>query len=283
VSVATQTSGARLAAAGSSPPSRGGVGWIWTHGVPVVAVLLGLVLRLREYTFNRSLFPDEVTLTHDVVGRTFGQLLHVNPNGQAAPIGWLWTSKVAAVVFGQHDLTLRLVPFLASVAALLLFPYVGRELVGRWAMPAALLLFATSPALIYYTSEAKQYSSDVHVAGARHHPGGVPTTAGTATGPGLGPARLGRDLVLPTRHLAGRSRRSRVGPALVAAPAGPAVAHRRRRTSAGGAGHRLRGGAAGPGSIDAAEELLGGRFSACAAAASFRLVLALPRRQRRPW
>jgi len=163
VSVATQTPGARLAAAGSSPPSRGGGGWIWTRGVPVVAVLLGLVLRLRlrEYTFNRSLFPDEVTLTHDVVGRTFGQLLHVNPNGQAAPIGWLWTSKVATVVFGQHDLTLRLVPFLASVVALLLFPYVGRELVGRWAMPAALLLFATSPALIYYASEAKQYSSDV--------------------------------------------------------------------------------------------------------------------------
>lgn len=165
MSVATQTPGARLAAAGSSPPSRGGGGWIWTRGVPVVAVLLGLVLRLRlrlrEYTFNRSLFPDEVTLTHDVVGRTFGQLLHVNPNGQAAPIGWLWTSKVATVVFGQHDLTLRLVPFLASVVALLLFPYVGRELVGRWAMPAALLLFATSPALIYYASEAKQYSSDV--------------------------------------------------------------------------------------------------------------------------
>jgi len=161
VSVATQPSGARLAADGSSPPSRGGVSWIWTRGVPVLAVLLGLVLRLREYTFNRSLFPDEVTLTHDVVGRTFGQLLHVNPNGQAAPIGWLWTSKVATVVFGQHDLTLRLVPFLASVAALLLFPYVGRELVGRWAMPAALLLFATSPALIYYASEAKQYSSDV--------------------------------------------------------------------------------------------------------------------------
>lgn len=133
----------------------------WCTWLPLLVVLLGIALRVREYLYDRSLWPDEVTVASDALQRSYGQLMHVNPNGQAAPIGWFWATKASAQVFGPHELALRLLPFIASVVSMLLFPYVGRRLVGRWAMPAALLMFATAPHLIYYAAEAKQYSSDV--------------------------------------------------------------------------------------------------------------------------
>ncbi len=128
---------------------------------PVAAVLVGVALRARQYFYNRSLWLDEISVTQDITGRTFGQLMHTTPNGQAAPIGWFWAERLSYLVFGSQEFALRIVPLIASALSLALMPYVARRLVGRWAMPVVVLLFATSPSIIYYSSEVKQYSSDV--------------------------------------------------------------------------------------------------------------------------
>jgi hypothetical protein len=134
---------------------------VYCSWFPVAVVLLGLALRARQYFYNRSLWPDEIAVTDDIAHGSFRGLMHTQPNGQAAPIGWFWAERVAIDIFGLQEFALRLTPFIASIVALLLFPYVGRRLVGRWAMPLALLIFATSPQLLYYSSEVKQYGSDV--------------------------------------------------------------------------------------------------------------------------
>lgn len=130
--------------------------------LPWVAVAVGAVLRIRNWVHDRSLWLDEILIATDIVNRGFGQLTHpLVSNNQAAPIGWLWAERVSINAFGVNEYALRLVPLLASLIALGVFPRTARLLIGRAAAPVATVLFATSPGLIYFAAETKQYSSDV--------------------------------------------------------------------------------------------------------------------------
>ena len=89
--------------------------------VPWVMVLLtlGLILRLRQYLFNRSLWLDEAYLAISFMGRDLSELL-LQPlaNNQAAPLGFLLLVKAVTSVLGTHDWTLRLMPLLSGVLSL---------------------------------------------------------------------------------------------------------------------------------------------------------------------
>jgi hypothetical protein len=124
------------------------------------SLVIGLYLRTREWLFDKSLWLDELSVAYSITHRGFAGLLRPLSYHQAAPIGWLWAERASIDLFGVSELTLRLPAFVASVVALGVFPLVVRRLVGRSAVPAATLVFATSPALIYYAAETKQYSFD---------------------------------------------------------------------------------------------------------------------------
>ena len=128
------------------------------------AVALGAVLRTREWLHGKSLWLDELTVTENLVDRGFRGLLQPLSHDQGGPVGWLWAERAAIRVFGVHELSLRLVPFLGSLLALAVFPFVARRLTGPVAAPIATFLIATSPALIYYAAETKQYSTDTAAA-----------------------------------------------------------------------------------------------------------------------
>lgn len=127
-------------------------------------VAAGAVLRLAQYLANRSLWVDESYIALNVMERSFGGLLEPLFHNQAAPIGYLWASKLAVVVFGTGEYALRLVPLVAGLGSLILFMLVSRRILATDVVPWALGLFAVSDRLIYYASEVKQYSSDVAVA-----------------------------------------------------------------------------------------------------------------------
>lgn len=127
----------------------------------LLGVLLGLALRLRQYAFDRSLWGDELALTQNVVHRGFGELTRPLAEGQAAPVGFLWLEHAAVRVFGNNEMALRLVPVVGSVMALLIFAAVARRVLPAPAAAVAVFLFATTPQLLFYSSEVKQYSTDV--------------------------------------------------------------------------------------------------------------------------
>jgi hypothetical protein len=128
----------------------------------VVALAAGAVLRLLQYGVNRALWLDEALLSLNVLRRGTGELL-ARPldYGQTAPAGFLLLQKAAVTLLGTGEYALRLVPLAAGLAALFWFPRVARRYVTRPALPLAVALFALAPFLVYYSSEAKQYSLDV--------------------------------------------------------------------------------------------------------------------------
>ena len=123
-------------------------------------VLLGAVLRIYQYAADRSLWLDEAALAHNIIQRGLGQLAAPLDYAQIAPLGFLWLEKCAVLLFGRSEYALRLLPLLASLAALVLFAIVARRILPDVAAPFALFLFATAPQLIYFASETKQYSFD---------------------------------------------------------------------------------------------------------------------------
>ena len=132
--------------------------------IGLALTLAGLVLRLRQYLINRSLWLDEAMLANNIVNRSFAGLFQPLDNNQGAPVGFLLLQKTVTLALGDSEYALRLLPFLAGILSLALMFALTRKVAGAFAGNLALALFAFSPALIYYTSEVKQYSSDVAIA-----------------------------------------------------------------------------------------------------------------------
>jgi hypothetical protein len=124
-------------------------------------VVVGTALRLRQYLSRRSLWNDEAALALNVVNRSYGELLEPLDIDQGAPLGFLFGQRTAVNLFGNNEFALRLVPLLSGVAALILIAVLARRLLSPLAATAAVLLTALLGPLVYYSAEAKQYSTDV--------------------------------------------------------------------------------------------------------------------------
>ncbi len=131
--------------------------WIW------VILVAGTLLRLVQYLSNRSLWYDEALLTLNVLHRPWSGLLKPLDYNQGAPIGFLLVEKLSTQILGTSEFALRAVPLLVGIGSMFLFWRVARICLSSRAVPIAFGLFALSFPLIYYSSEVKQYSSDVAV------------------------------------------------------------------------------------------------------------------------
>ncbi len=131
--------------------------------IALVIILFGIILRLRQYIANRSLWLDEAMLALNIVSRSFVELTQPLSYNQGAPLGFLFVQKTVVQVFGNRDYILRLFPLMAGIAALLLFYEVANSYVNGAGVLVALGLFAVSSPLVYYASEVKQYSSDAMI------------------------------------------------------------------------------------------------------------------------
>jgi uncharacterized membrane protein len=67
-------------------------------------------------------------------------------------------------LFGPGELALRLVPIVASLVGMVLYRQLALDILPPWPACIAVGLFAFSPVLVYYSSEAKQYAVDVTAA-----------------------------------------------------------------------------------------------------------------------
>lgn len=123
-------------------------------------VIVGIILRLRQYLTVRSLWLDESALALNIINRSYLELFSPLNYGQAAPLLFLWIEKTFTLLGNTSELYLRLFPLMSSLIALILFPYVARKYMSWRATIIAFVFYVLSTSLIYYASEVKQYASD---------------------------------------------------------------------------------------------------------------------------
>jgi hypothetical protein len=124
-------------------------------------VAFGLGLRLVHYWRDPSMWHDEAALVLNVLGKGFGEMFGPLLWSEAAPPLFLWVERAAVLLLGDGTRALRLVPFLASCAALGLLVPLARGLLAPRAVPWAVLLFACSDRLLWHCCETKPYAVDV--------------------------------------------------------------------------------------------------------------------------
>ena len=130
----------------------------------LIALLFGVALRSIQYFGATSMWLDEVASAMNIQTRNFAQLatekLEFN---QVAPLGFLWTSKIAALIFGENDEAYRLVPFCWALISLPLFYLIAKRFLTGWFLLAAIILFSCSYSGFLYAEQAKQYSGDLSI------------------------------------------------------------------------------------------------------------------------
>lgn len=128
----------------------------------LVVVVVGFAARLAQWLGNPSLWYDELQLVRNLTERGPVPLVTQGLDyGQVAPTGYLLLTKISMLVFGEGEVALRLVPFLAGVAALVLFWRLATHLFNPTGAFIATAAFALNPLLISLSAVVKQYAVDV--------------------------------------------------------------------------------------------------------------------------
>ncbi|MGD9602557.1 MAG: ArnT family glycosyltransferase [Gammaproteobacteria bacterium] len=128
----------------------------------LVLLGLGIALRVFQYLSGPDQWLDEIALSKAVLDLDFAALwFGPLPYDQVAPPGFLMLQKLLIVIFGPQDAVFRLVPFLSSVAALLLFCSIARRYLDGAAAFTAVLLLATAGPVIMFGGLHKQFSSEL--------------------------------------------------------------------------------------------------------------------------
>lgn len=131
--------------------------------VPMGIICIGIILRLREYAANRSLWVDEAFIALNIIHKSYRQLLGQLDYLQHAPFVFLWIERGVTQLLGTGEYALRFFPLACGIVGLVLFYRLSRKVLDAGAATVALTVFALSDLLIYYSAEVKQYSLDVLV------------------------------------------------------------------------------------------------------------------------
>jgi hypothetical protein len=130
------------------------------HTLLIGILLVGALVRLAAYVAARSLWLDESMLAINIVGHSFGGLLHPLAESQTAPWLFLWIEHAIARMFGLNEPALRLLPFVAGLALPLVVWRVALRCADETSAVIAACVAALSPLLVYYSNEVKPYEVD---------------------------------------------------------------------------------------------------------------------------
>ena len=126
-------------------------------------LIFGILLSVVQYVINRSLWLDEAYLSLNILDRSYVELLKPLEHKQVAPILFLYIEKTILQVLSSYpDYALRLFPLLSYILSLMIFyKVISIVLKNEYSRLLALSLLIFNPLFIYYSSEIKQYSTDV--------------------------------------------------------------------------------------------------------------------------
>ncbi len=118
--------------------------------------LIGAVLRFYNLGYN-SLWLDEAT-THNLALKSIPDIWQVTTGGEFNPPLFYWVEHIM-LIFGNSEIILRFIPALLGTLTIPLIYVVGREFMDRNTGIIAAAAFAFSPFLVFYSQEARAYST----------------------------------------------------------------------------------------------------------------------------
>lgn len=126
-------------------------------------LFLGIILRIKGYVLNPSMWYDECNLASSIINLNIQELFFKNLNfNQVAPPLFMVITKINTYVFGINDRTLRLLPEICGILSIFLFYFISKQYFkSNFSITLAIFAFCINSALIYYSTEFKQYSCDV--------------------------------------------------------------------------------------------------------------------------
>lgn len=134
--------------------------------LPEILIIAGIVLRVKRWLENRSLWLDEAYLGMHLMSKPWkGLLLNERwaSDFPVPPMGFMLAEKISTVFFGNNELALRLFPLLCGIAAIFLFYTLAKKILSFRLMVLALAFFVFNDVLIDYSAELKQYSTDLFI------------------------------------------------------------------------------------------------------------------------
>jgi hypothetical protein len=129
----------------------------------LVLVLIGIAWRTLRYALAFPLWGDEAFVAINILTRDLAGLARPLEFFQIVPPGFLWAEWAVARGLGSSEWALRLVPYLAGLASLLLFWRFCRGVATRRTTLVAVAVLAASFFPVRHANEVKPYAVDLLV------------------------------------------------------------------------------------------------------------------------
>jgi hypothetical protein len=127
-------------------------------------LLVGLLWRTVRYMLQFPIWGDEAMLGTNFVLFDYGTLTQRLEFGQVAPLLFLWGERTAWLWFGPGELSMRLLPFLAGTASLLLYYRLTGLILNPQARLIAVGFLAVAIWPVSMSTLLKPYSFDLLMA-----------------------------------------------------------------------------------------------------------------------
>lgn len=134
----------------------------WFEFLMCFVILFGILLRLKGFLTNPSLWHDECALAWNIKFKNYSDLFGILKYAQVAPPFFIMGTKLLTKILGFSEITFRLIPIVTGCLSLIAFYFLSvKALNKKFSIFSAVLLFAINQQLVNYSFEFKPYSSDV--------------------------------------------------------------------------------------------------------------------------
>lgn len=135
----------------------------WQTRWIITFLALGVAVRALRYLLRFPLWGDESLLASNLLDRGFLDLLRPLDHIQIAPLLFLTVEHAVTRLLGFSEWSLRLFPFVCSVASLFVFQRLAKLVFRGEAVVLAVGIFAASYPGLRYSAEVKPYGVDLFV------------------------------------------------------------------------------------------------------------------------
>jgi hypothetical protein len=137
--------------------------WLSVPRLTLGLLVLGVLWRVTRWAWGFPIWGDEAFVGVNFITRDYAGMVRPLDYGQIVPLVFMWAELAISRLLGLSEWALRLIPTLASLAALLLFWRFSQRVLPSRAALLATAVFAAAYYVVRHGAELKPYSTDLLV------------------------------------------------------------------------------------------------------------------------